>query len=553
VDATYDAVVVGSGFGGGIAACRLAEAGQRVAVLERGRRWAATDFPEKPAQAPEALWHPTLNPHGLFDLRLMRDLSVVTAAGVGGGSLVYANVQLRAPADVFANGWPQAIDRGVLDPYYDRTEEALLPMQTPPGLPKMQAFAAAGRHIDKEAQRLPLAINFHADRDHPFSGVHQSRCENLGRCDIGCPIHAKNTIDITYIARAERFGAEVHPLHEALQLDPPQDDDGRWRVSFRDLERGVDGAVHAPVVVLAAGCLGSSRLLFKNRSRLPRLSKALGSHFSGNGDALGAAFNPSAHDVGSPRTDFGPSMTSVLDYTDEHGFLLADGGLPSNFGGLLEIVRFVDELHGWRRLLGRYGWRGMLLRVKRLAALLGLGDQQITHRHLRPRLERPIDDSLVFLMIGRDAADGQMRLTPLFKRFDIRWSTNRSQGLFTAMKHVVDQLASAVGAEPFFALDTWPLSGYVTVHPLGGCPMADDPTLGVVDDTGKVHGYDGLYVLDGSIVPTALGVNPSKTIAALAERGVELLVNRLGGTGVPSGPGGRDEPGGTSGSSERSE
>jgi hypothetical protein len=143
--------------------------------------------------------------------------------------------------------------------------------------------------------------------------------------------------------------------------------------------------------VLAAGCLGSSRLLLKSRGRLPHLSPALGGHFSGNGDALGAAFNPSAKDVGSPRTDYGPSMTSVLDYTDEHGFLLADGGLPSNFGGLLEIVRFVDDVH--------YGWRGLLLRVKRLATRLGLGDQPLAHRHVRPRSSRPIDDSLVFLMI----------------------------------------------------------------------------------------------------------------------------------------------------------
>jgi cholesterol oxidase len=528
MDTTYDVVVVGSGFGGGVAACRLAEAGQRVAVLERGRRFAPEDFPSTPADAPAALWHPTLNPHGLFDLRLMKDLSVVTAAGVGGGSLVYANVQLRAPADVFASGWPQAIDRDVLNPYYDRTEEALLPETTPPGLPKMLSFAAAGRHIDKEAERLPLAVNFEKGRDrHPFSKVPQKPCENLGRCDIGCPIHAKNTIDITYIARAEQLGAQVHPLHEVLRLDPPQGAGGQWRVSFRNLDSGESGEVRAPVVVLAAGCLGSSRLLLKNRGRLPHLSPALGSHFSGNGDALGAAFNPSAKDVGSPRTDYGPSMTSVLDYTDEHGFLLADGGLPSNFGGLLEIVRFVDDVH--------YGWRRVLLYLKRLATRLGLSDQPLAHRHVRPRSSRPIDDSLVFLMIGRDAADGQMRLTPLFKCFDIRWSTKGSEGLFSAMEGVVKELANSIEAKPFFALKTWPLSAYITVHPLGGCPMADDPALGVVDDSGRVHGYEGLYVLDGSIVPTALGVNPSKTIAALAERGVELLIARLGGTGTPGG------------------
>jgi cholesterol oxidase len=520
VDGTFDAIVVGSGFGGGIAACRLAEAGQRVVVLERGRRFAPEDFPETPAQAPAALWHPTLNPHGLFDLRLMRDLSVLTAAGVGGGSLVYANVQLRAPADVFRKGWPEAIDREGLDPYYDRTEEALLPMQTPEGLPKMKAFATAGRHVGKQVQRLPLAVNFEGDRAHPFSGVRQKRCENLGRCDAGCPIHAKNTVDITYIARAEQYGAEIRALHEAQRLEPPTSAGGLWRIGFRGLGGGGDGTVQAPIVVLAAGSLGSSRLLLKNRARLRGVSDALGSHFSGNGDALGAVFDPLGSEVGDPRTDYGPSMTSVLDYTNEHGFLVADGGLPSTFGGLLEIVRAVEKIHGWRT---------MLLRAKRLATWLGLSDQQITHRHLRPPPpRRPIDDSLVFLMLGRDAADGQMRLTPLLKRFDIRWSRDRSEPLFAAMRKVTGELGRGVGGEPFFALDTWPLSGYITVHPLGGCPMADDPARGVVDDTGKVHGHEGLYVLDGSIVPTALGVNPSKTIAALAERGVERLIGELG-------------------------
>ena len=196
---SYDVVVVGSGFGGGIAACRLAQAGQRVCVLERGRRFGREDFPERPEQAPGMLFHERANPNGFFDVRLLRDVSVITAAGVGGGSLVYANVQLRAPAEVFERGWPGAITRAQLDRWYTLTEEALDPQLTPaePALPKVGAFAAAGRRAGREAKLLPLAVHFGEPREHPFSGVRQEGCQNLGRCDIGCPVHAKNTVDIT--------------------------------------------------------------------------------------------------------------------------------------------------------------------------------------------------------------------------------------------------------------------------------------------------------------------------------------------------------------------
>ena len=520
MESAYD-VVVGSGFGGGVTACRMAEQGFKVCVLERGRRFGPGDFPDRPEQAPLAFWHPVLNPGGMLDLRLMKDLAVITAAGVGGGSLVYANVQLRAPASVFEEApWPDAITAEVLSRYYERTEEALEPRETPatPELPKVRAFGEMGERAGRTATRLPLAVHFGESRRHPFSGVFQQGCQNLGRCDLGCPVLAKNTVDITYIARAEAHGAEVFPLRKVQRIDSPDRSGGRWRVGFRDLQYRISGSVEAPLLVLAAGTIGSSRLLLKNHSRLRRLSPALGSRFSGNGDALALALDPHAPGVTGARTEYGPTMTSRLDYTDELRFMVADGGLPGNFGGLLEIVRGVSALTGWGRVV---------LHVKNAATKLGLTDRHVTHRNVKLKQE-PIGDSLVFLMIGRDAADGQMRLTPLFRCFDVRWKKSDSAKLFADMERVAGKLAEAAEAKSFFALDAGPLSKFITVHPLGGCPMSDDPAAGVTDDRGQVHGYEGLYVLDGSIVPTALGVNPSKTIAALAERGVEhLLAERV--------------------------
>lgn len=510
-------MVVGSGFGGGVTACRLAEAGWKVCVLERGRRFGREDFPERPDQAPGAFWHPKANPRGLFELRLMRDVAVLGAAGVGGGSLVYANVQLRTPAEVFESGWPMGVSRAALDPYYERVESVLEPRPTPdsPPLDKLRAIDAAARLASRNNDRLPIAVHFGEDRANPFSGAAQGGCTNLARCDLGCPRHAKNTIDLTYLARAEQLGAEVLALHEALRLDPPEQPGGSWTVGCRDLENGSARDVSAPVVVLAAGALGSTRLLLKNRRRLSGLSQALGSRFSGNGDALGAAFDPRAPEVADARMHVGPVMTSRIDLRAERRHMVADGALPENFSGLLDIVRAADGLSGWRR------W---LVRLKNAATRIGLSDQVVAPRDVRLAKRPPVTDSFVYLMIGEDAADGRMRLTPLFRRFDIRWSSKASEGLFADMRKTTNELAAAVQGDPFFALDAGPLGKFITVHPLGGCPMADDPAAGVVDKLGRVHRHPGLHVADGSIVPTALGVNPSETIAALAERNVEHLV-----------------------------
>jgi cholesterol oxidase len=358
-------------------------------------------------------------------------------------------------------------------------------------------------------------VHFGPDRENPFGGAPQQGCTNLALCNVGCPRHAKNTVDLTYLARAERYGAEVFPLHEVLKLEPPEGDRARWRVSFRELRSRDRGEVEAPVVVLAAGTLGTPRLLLHNRKRLADLSPALGTRFSGNGDALGGAFDPRAPGLERAEMHIGPVMTARLDLWDEGRFMLADGALPEAFSGLLDIVRGGNALTGWRRHL--------LLRLRALAAWLGLSDQAVTPRSVRLAKRPPVTDSIVFLMIGKDAADGSMRLTPLFRRLDVRWSNAASQELFDRMRETTERLAGIAQADSYFALNAGPLGKFVTVHPLGGAPMADDPRSGVVDQFGRVHGYTGLVVADGSVVPTALGVNPAKTIAALAERSIERL------------------------------
>ncbi len=518
--AAFDVIVIGSGFGGGIAACRLAEAGQRVCVLERGRRFAGADFVDEWDEAPQLLWHDRINPGGMFDVRLMRDVAVITAAGVGGGSLVYANVQLRAPAEVFGSGWPAGIDRAALDPWYDRTEAALDPQLTPldPELRKVDAFAAAAQQAGHDAERLPIAVHFGEPREHPFSGVRQEGCQNLGRCDIGCPVLAKNTVDITYIARAEAHGAEVHAGQQVTRLTPPRSAGGGWEVCSEDLATGARRTWIAPRVVVAAGALGSTRLLLQNRRRIKGLSPALGSRFSGNGDALAVAFEPQAPGTADARNDLGPVMTSRIDLTASRALMAADGGLPGNFQGLLDVARGVQVVDGWRR------W---LLRLVNCQIKLGWSDRQLNPKRVTVPPKRPNRDALIYLLIGRDAADGRMKLTCFGRKLDIRWKRDASKRLFDDLERTASELGAATQSNMFYPLGSGVASKFTTVHPLGGCPMADDPAHGVVDPFGKVHGVDGLWVLDGSIVPTSLGVNPSKTIAALAERGVARLVEEL--------------------------
>jgi cholesterol oxidase len=519
VKSVFDAVIVGSGFGGGVTACRLAENGWHVCVLERGRRFGPGDFPDSPDQAPFSFWHRLQNPGGFFDLRLMKDLAVLTAAGVGGGSLVDASAHVRAPSGVFEGPeWPEAISRSELDRYYDRAAEAFQPRPIPgePELPKVRAFAALGQRSGHSAREVPLAIHFGEDRRNPFSGVLQQGCQNLGRCDTGCPIFAKNSVDITYMARAEAHGAEVYPGREVTRIESSTQH-GAWRVGFRDLQHRVGGAVEGRVLVLAAGALGSTRLLFENRRRLRTLSPALGSRFTGNGDPVGFILAPAAPGVAGANIQYGPSITSWLDYADERGLIVVDGSLPGHVYGLGAIISGVSRLSTWGRLV---------LRAKGIAVRVGFTDRPVSSRNIRMKARRdvPISDSLVFLMIGRDVAAGRMRLSPIFRCFDVQMSKQTNAALFETASEVAMELGAAAEGAVFYAVGAGPLNKSITMHPLGGCPMSDDPAHGVVDDQGRVYGYETMYVLDGSIVPTGLAVSPAATIAALAERGVERML-----------------------------
>jgi len=514
--ANYDAVVIGSGFGGGVAACRLAQAGLQVGVLERGRRYDVNPFPRNWSD-PLAGWL-WKGGQGLFDIRPFPAMTVVQAAGLGGGSLIYANVHLRAPAEVFQSGWPAGCSRAALDPYYDLAAWMLdiQPItKAPLGLPaKTRMMKAVAAQLGRADQFCypNLAVDFGApEAAHPNKfGATQRGCNFCGECDIGCNFHAKNTIDLNYLKVAADQGAEIITQCETVGVEASG---GGYVVRFVDHAGGGTGATQARYVFVCAGAVNSTELLLKSRAagKLGGLSDRLGSGYSGNGDFLAFALD-TADPVEPSR---GPTITTGIVYARrdnglDNWFIFEEGGFPKEIGGLLQALKaenFFDN--------AEIRSRSALQDAVSSAARGRLGGAA-------PAAER----TAVFLAMGRDLANGAMRLGALGD-LQIDWDVPSNLPLYEAERGLASDVARAMGGKvalnPLWKLLRIPVS----VHNLGGCPMADSPQAGVTDPHGEVYGHPGLYVLDGAILPSATGVNPSHTIAAVAERNIEAAIRRI--------------------------
>jgi len=523
--ASYDAVVIGSGFGGAITAFRLAQAGRSVAILEQGRRWQKEEYPRTVGQTSQAaFWQDRTN--GFLEYRAFKNIDVIQGVGVGGGSLHYFNVNLRAPARVL-DRWPAPLTRAQLDPYYALAEDNLESRAlSPPALrvlpPRTAAFLSAAQASGGKPQLTPIAVYTGPDRTNR-GGVAQSACVYCGNCMLGCHVHAKNSLDITYIAAAERrYGTEVHALHQVEAIRPATDQDGGYHVDFRVLEAdrrstAGQGTVHARKVIVAAGALGSTELLLRCRDQLrtlPRLSPTLGTRFSGNGDMLFAGAWSTREAIDPAQ---GPSITAVVDCsTDEHAIHVEDLGFPDPMFWMLEGL-LPPGRGGVRRALalaGRY-----------LARSLGVGraNSRVTEQLGAFLAGGRANHFLPFLGMGTDAGDGQLRLRD--GALDVVWSHRRSRRMFRQMEDAMRRIAAQTGGAYVTSfLWRWPSRKLLTAHPLGGAVMGADDSQGVVDHAGQVWNYPGLYVTDGASIPSALSVNPSLTIAAVAERAAAWML-----------------------------
>jgi cholesterol oxidase len=504
--ARYDAVIVGSGFGGSIAALRLAEAGRRVAVLERGKRYAAGDFPRDPRDVDRIFWRYPKTPAslGLYELRVFPGVLALVASGVGGGSLVYANINIRPDAEVFHDRrWPRAISRASLEPYFDKVAAALglAPVPTSRPLPKRDAF-----HVAAARLRRPVFD--------PDQAVTWSACQHCSECEFGCQHGAKNTADRTYLARAEALGATVFPGLVATHVERAK---RGYRVHFRDLAAGADATIEGDRVVLAAGALGTTEILFRSRDdarTLPALSTRLGEGYSANGDFLG--------NIENSKTDLapwsGPDVTSVMRFTtDSPIFTVAAPGFSRE---VTSVLASLGQPHlKWLRALAP-AFRPML---GRMIPWMFKGGMLSTPLLVKQRHAGDPARMTTLFAIGRDNANGRLSMND--GALDLDWDfAGENRDLVERMTRAMESIGEAYGGT-FAPLALWDALGSIlTVHSLGGCRMADAPSGGVVSPEGEVFGYPGLFVADGSVIPTSIGFHPAMTISAVSERIAEHVV-----------------------------
>ncbi len=523
---------------------RAAEAGLRVCVLERGRAYPPGSFPRAPHEMRDNFWEPKAGLQGLFQVWRMKEIDALVSSGLGGGSLIYANVLLRKDERWFVDEdgerWP--VTRADLDPHYDRVERLIGVARYPEHLvqvtPKSLAYRAAAAQCGFEHGFPPLAVSFGADgeplgqpiKDAPphLHGPHvRTTCRLCGECDIGCNYGSKNTLDFNLLSSARNRGAVIRTRCEVRRFRKTGDDAFAIDlVDFSAADGGQPQTVSARQLVLAAGTLGSTFLLLKNQHHFPGASRRIGTQFSGNGDFLGMALN--AKDaMGKARLldpGQGPVITSFVRQPDAadggagsgRGFYIEDAGYPDFFNWMAELGRLPMALGRVARYARNVGEKAIGLdRDTNLGAEIAelIGSCDFT-KSVQPMLG-----------MGRDVPGGRFFIND-DGHLDLDWPAEKSNAFFDRMNRMMADMAHALGAEyvpnPLSSL----LQRLITVHPLGGCPMGRTPDDGAVDPWGEVFGAPGLFVADGAAVPGPVGANPSLTIAALSDRFADRVIEK---------------------------
>lgn len=516
----YDVIVIGSGYGGGVSAYHLARLGKSVALLERGREFATGDFPAKFSELKNQLRIVNAGrSHGsetaLFDVRIGRDMHVISGCGLGGGSLVNGGVTLRPDKRVFDDPvWPQALRTDPnLETGFERARQWLRPAHydDAAALAKFRALDRAAKDLGYISSKTPLAVSFQ-DTTNP-AGVAQPACTLCGDCCGGCNVGAKNTVAMTYLPDAANHGAEIFTEIDVRWIEKAED--GSWCVVCRPTEMDREGLevtrLTSDAVIISAGTLGSTEILLRSRERGLSCSDRLGHGFSANGDIIafgyGATERINAIGVGHPARvaidDVGAVVTGHIEIRDqqnlENELYVEEGVLPSALAPMLPVLFLPDG-----RLLGA------------LKSLIN-GVYHGPFAHLQ-----------TYFAVSHDTAGGTLYLEN--DAIQLSWPGAKDQPVYQRLDKILLEIVGHAGGHyvknPLAktAVGNKP----ATAHPLGGCIMAETASEGVVNHKCQVFDpspdkssdtiHDGLYVIDGSVIPRSLGVNPLFTITALSER-----------------------------------
>ena len=527
-DFSYDVIVIGSGFGGSVSALRLTEKGYKVGVLEAGARFEDSDLPKSSFDLTKYLFAPEVGCYGIQRIDALRDAMILSGAGVGGGSLVYANT-LYEPMPAFYRDpqWRDITDwQAELAPYYDQAKRMLGVVENPLRTPSDDVMekVASDMGVGDTFHPTPVGVFFGGPGDEMASrvadpyfggaGPDRHTCRACGECMTGCRHNAKNTLVKNYLYLAEQNGAVIHPLTTATRVRPRTG--GGYDVTVRYTKakvrcRELTRTLSAEHVVFSASALGTQRLLHRMRDEghLPRLSDRLGHLSRTNSESILGAIAPDT------TVDYsqGIAITSSFHPDEDTHVEPVRYGRGSNVMSLLQTVLTDGDgpVPRWRT------WLQELWKQKR--HVLDLYD-------LRHWSERTV------IALVMQTIDNSITTFSKRSRLTGRWSLSSRQGhgvpnptWIPVANQTVRKMAEVIGGQPGGSIGE-PFNRPLTAHFIGGCTIGESPESGVVDAFQRVFGHPGLHVVDGSAISANLGVNPSLTITAQAERAMAYWPNK---------------------------
>jgi cholesterol oxidase len=509
----YDYAIVGSGFGGSVSALRLSEKGYRVVVLEMGKRWKQEDFPRSTWNARKYLWRPRLGMYGILQMTLVKDAFFLHGAGVGGGSLVYANTLLVPPETAFRDPRWVGLDwQAALTPHFETAKRML-------GATESAVVVETDRLLKEVADEMGRGHTWHKATvgvffgepgktvPDPFfggEGPDRTGCILCGGCMVGCRFGAKNTLDKNYLYLAEKRGAVVEPESRVVDLRPAEGGGYELTIERSTGLRHPERTLRVRGVVVAAGSYGTVDLLMRSKERgsLPRLSPRLGDYLRTNSEAL-LAVRSRKKDVDYSR---GIAITSGV-FVDESTHIEVVR-YPAGSDALAPLATVLTA--GGGRVPRWIRWLGTIVRhpLQFLRSVIPFGWAKKTAILL---VMQPVDNHLRYRLRRR-------WYWPFVRKLDSTLGEGpRAPTYIPVANLVAKKLAAKMDGIPQSGLLEVLLGKASTAHILGGCPIGLTVEDGVVDPESRVFGYEDLLVVDGSIIPANLGVNPSLTITAMAE------------------------------------